>query len=73
MHRGKFKFLISMILALLIAALILPVDLALAADGNNGKGQLKFSDNITPAQKKAAAALFQAQGGVHCRPSGSSH
>jgi len=60
-HKGNFKFLISMILILLIATLTLPANLALAGDGNNGKGQLKFKNKITPAERKAAAVLFQQQ------------
>ena len=61
MNRRKI-FNILMILALVVGVLtwiIVPVQAD--SPNNNGNGQLKFKDKITPADKKAAAALFQQQ------------
>jgi len=58
MHKRKFLIFVSLVLILVLAALILPSNPLLAEDPN-GNGQLKFKDKITPAERKAAAALFQ--------------
>jgi FtsP/CotA-like multicopper oxidase with cupredoxin domain len=60
MHKRKFLIFVSLVLILVLAALILPSNPLLAEDPN-GNGQLKFKDKITPAERKAAAALFQQQ------------
>ena len=60
MHSRRTPIL--MILLLVVAALAVAGDQAVAGPGGqDAKGQLKFKDKVTPAEQKAAAERFQEQ------------